>query len=107
FVNPLRVRWQSQVLQDDQWFVAAQFVDGGTAILGGDDVVLLEAPAKLAQQAGIIFDDKEFSARVAQADPQGQGIGGLRIVAAPTMYCKRTMLPRRYRRLQIFPHGSA
>ena len=43
-----------------------QLIDSRGLVLGRYEVIALEAPLQLAQQTGIVFNDKEFSAAVAQ-----------------------------------------
>ena len=49
---------QAQVLQHDGGLMPAQLVDGGLAVGGRDDLVILEAPAELALDSGIVFYDQ-------------------------------------------------
>ena len=58
--DAVRIRRQSEVLQNDGGFVAAERVDGAGTIFGKNDLVVLEAPFELALQPGIVFDDKQF-----------------------------------------------
>ena len=55
---------QAEVLQHDRRLVAAQLVDRRRAIGGRDDFVVLEAPAQLALNAGIVLDDQQFAGAI-------------------------------------------
>jgi hypothetical protein len=47
--------------------VPTQLVDGGLPIARGKDVVVAEAPAQLALDAGVVLNDQEFSGALAHA----------------------------------------
>ncbi len=46
-----------EVVQDDRWLVAPEFVDRTDAVTRRDDVIVLEASSQLIQRIGISLDD--------------------------------------------------